>query len=171
MSTIILEEQAAAATPSANQVVIYPKADGLLYSKDDVGVETALGGLTAATQANQETGASLLVSVTPGRQQFHPSAAKCWALSNATLSGVSASYNLTSVTDGGTGIITFNIDVDFSSATWTPLLSAIDVVVGVRVVKIEQALGTGTCLATNRDGAGTLVDPSIGLAFAGYGDQ
>ena len=32
------------ATPPAGKVVIYAKSDGLIYSKDDVGTEAALGG-------------------------------------------------------------------------------------------------------------------------------
>lgn len=36
-------EVAAPATPAAGKVVIYAKADGLMYSKDDAGVETCLG--------------------------------------------------------------------------------------------------------------------------------
>lgn len=39
-----MAEQAAPSTPAAGHVVIYPKSDGLMYSKDDAGVETALGG-------------------------------------------------------------------------------------------------------------------------------
>lgn len=42
MSKIILEEQAAACTPSTNKVVIYPKSDGKLYMKDDAGTESNL---------------------------------------------------------------------------------------------------------------------------------
>lgn len=37
-------EGAAPATPPAGAVRIYPKADGLMYQKDDAGVETALAG-------------------------------------------------------------------------------------------------------------------------------
>lgn len=44
MGQIILEEQAAPDTPAANKVVLYPKAGGGLYKKDDAGNETALGG-------------------------------------------------------------------------------------------------------------------------------
>lgn len=44
MSKLILEEQAAPDTPAANKVVLYPKAGGGLYKKDDAGNETALGG-------------------------------------------------------------------------------------------------------------------------------
>lgn len=39
-------EGAAPATPAANNVRLYAKADGLLYSKDDAGTETPLGGGT-----------------------------------------------------------------------------------------------------------------------------
>ena len=41
---LLFGEGAAPATPAANTVVAYAKADGLLYSKDDAGVETPLGG-------------------------------------------------------------------------------------------------------------------------------
>jgi len=37
-------EGAAPATPSAGNVVVYAKADGLMYSKDDGGVETLMSG-------------------------------------------------------------------------------------------------------------------------------
>jgi hypothetical protein len=44
MSKITLTEVAAPATPDSGKVAIYAKSDGLVYSKDDVGSETALGG-------------------------------------------------------------------------------------------------------------------------------
>jgi len=42
MSKITMAEGAAPATPGTNKVVIYAKADGQLYSKDDVGTEYPL---------------------------------------------------------------------------------------------------------------------------------
>jgi hypothetical protein len=42
MSTLTLTEQAAPSTPSAGKAVIYLKADGFFYSKDDAGVETLI---------------------------------------------------------------------------------------------------------------------------------
>lgn len=42
-------EGTAPATPDAGQVVMYAKADGKLYSKDDAGTETGLGGSGGAT--------------------------------------------------------------------------------------------------------------------------
>lgn len=52
MALITLPEGAAAATPSAGNVVFYAKADGKLYQKDDVGTESAMGGAGDALVAN-----------------------------------------------------------------------------------------------------------------------
>lgn len=46
-----LAEGAAPATPSASTVVIYAKADGLLYSKDDAGTETLMSSGAAGPVA------------------------------------------------------------------------------------------------------------------------
>jgi hypothetical protein len=40
----VTEHGTSPATPAAGKVVLYAKSDGLLYSKDDAGAETALGG-------------------------------------------------------------------------------------------------------------------------------
>lgn len=42
MSRVVFTEGAAAATPDTGKVALYAKADGLLYSKDDLGVEVTL---------------------------------------------------------------------------------------------------------------------------------
>src|SRR5678816_3440784 len=49
----------------------------------------------AASQAQQEAGSSTINFVTPGRQQFHPSAAKCWAITtvSAGTPTLAANYN------------------------------------------------------------------------------
>jgi hypothetical protein len=41
---VILVEAAAPATPASGTVIAYAKTDGLLYSKDDAGVETLVSG-------------------------------------------------------------------------------------------------------------------------------
>lgn len=40
----LISEGGSTSTPAAAQVTVYAKANGLLYSKDDAGTETALGG-------------------------------------------------------------------------------------------------------------------------------
>lgn len=58
---LIASEGAAPATPSAGTVVMYAKTDGLLYSKDDAGAETALGGgAGAVASVNGATGVVVL---------------------------------------------------------------------------------------------------------------
>lgn len=74
------------------------------------------GSFVAATQAEMETGTSTTVGVTPGRQQFHPSAAKAWVQWNG--STVLASYNVSSVTDNGSADQTINFTTAFSSANY-----------------------------------------------------
>lgn len=50
------EHPTAPGTPSAGQVAVYAKVDGLLYSKDDAGVETLVsGGASAASNAQEVT--------------------------------------------------------------------------------------------------------------------
>jgi hypothetical protein len=71
----------------------------------------------SATQGDQETGTSTSVYVTPGVQHHHPSSNKFWL--HAGLTGnILASYNITSLTDTGTGVITVTIANDFSSANY-----------------------------------------------------
>lgn len=88
------------------------------YLKSDGTAIVATVAPSASAQSDQETGTSTTTYVSPGRQQFHPSAAKCWI--KVTFSGGStptnaASYNIASITDSGLGITTVTIGTDFSS--------------------------------------------------------
>ncbi len=73
-----------------------------------------------ATQAEQETATSTVLAVTPGRQQFHPSAAKGWAF--GTVAGgtptLAANHNVSSIGDNGAGDFTVNWGTDFSTANY-----------------------------------------------------
>lgn len=86
---------------------------------------TDLSGATAsgamiATQAEQEAGVATNKLVTSGRQHFNPSAAKAWA--DFTIAGaVNAGYNVSSVTDTGTGDWTVNFTTAFSSTNYARL--------------------------------------------------
>lgn len=71
----------------------------------------------AAVQSDQETATSTIKFVSPGTQQYHPSACKAWVTAGVT-GNILASYNITSLTDTGTGDIAVTINVDFSSATY-----------------------------------------------------
>ena len=45
---LLIGEGGSTSTPAANRVTVYAKSDGLLYSKDDAGLETPLGGTAIA---------------------------------------------------------------------------------------------------------------------------
>lgn len=71
----------------------------------------------AATQAEMEAGTDVNKAVTPGRAHFHPASCKAW-LSCGVAADLQQSYNITSLTDTGTGIVTVTINVDFAAATY-----------------------------------------------------
>src|SRR5512139_886097 len=77
-------------------------------------------GSMVATQADQETGTSTTIVVSPGRQHFHPGHPKCWAYTtvSAGTPTLQTSYNITSVTDDAVGKLTITIATDFSAANW-----------------------------------------------------
>lgn len=127
---------------------------------------TIPGLLKVATQAVQETGTANDTAVTPGTQQFHPSAAKCWGKSSP--STISASYNVTSVSNGGTGILNFTLSTVFSSANWSCNMSVTASQNRATRIFVQNA-GTGQFLsevATNASAA----DPSF-YHWSGFGDQ
>lgn len=74
----------------------------------------------AATQAQQETGTAVTAPVTPGRQQFHPSAAKVWIRCNQN-GAIAGSYNVASIADTGTGIVTVTLTTAFSSTNYSAI--------------------------------------------------
>lgn len=90
-------------------------------------VDAQGGGASAATQAELEAATSTTVYTSPGRQQYHPSAAKCWvAFTTVTTTTINDSYNVTSLTDNGSGDTTVVIATDFSSINYAVAVSAGD---------------------------------------------
>lgn len=71
MSFILLVEQAAPETPSTNQVLLYPKSDGLMYSKDDAGTERSV---SATLPQNSQSANYTTVSADANKHILHPTA-------------------------------------------------------------------------------------------------
>jgi hypothetical protein len=137
--------------------------------------DTVAGKIEIATQAEQETGSDTTRAVTPGRQQFHPSAAKGWVKGD-TAGSAAASYNVTSLTDNGVGNWTINWATDFSSANYAAVGTVIGDPAGNTASTFVAQIGnTNFAAGTTQfhslrvsDGAGT--DPN-NWACAVFGDQ
>lgn len=92
----------------------------------NVGSAGAFSTAVAASQSDQETGTSTTVYVSPGRQQYHPSAAKAWFswTYSAGTPVIDQSYNVTSLTDTGVGVVVANLTVAMSTTKFPPFASS-----------------------------------------------
>ena len=136
-----------------------------------VAISGEISGAVVATQANQEAGTSTTTIVTPGRQQYHPSAAKAWHFTtySAGTPTLQASYNVASLTDSGVGNLTVTLTISFSTVNYA-------VTAGSRIS--TSAVGPVDEIFTHNTGSwvqrhfenGALTDPTNvqGVAF---GDQ
>jgi hypothetical protein len=130
---------------------------------------------TPATQSDMETATSLTTFVTPGRQQYHPSAAKAWGVANVS-GTVAAGYNVSSVTDVGAGDIKFNFTTAFSSASYSAVYSSqLDpdgTLATCRFGQIQNTSKSASLVECHslRGSDGNGVDPTL-HQFAAFGDQ
>lgn len=137
---------------------------------------------TAASQAEQETGTSLLKNVTPGTQHYHPSAAKAWGQLSlaAGTPTLNVNRNVTSVTDNAAGDFTFNFTTAFSSSSYAvlavPSMHEQDVAPTARgMVAGPSAAAAPTTSALRiavigSNTANSAADPEL-LSVATFGDQ
>jgi hypothetical protein len=133
------------------------------------GASQLKGGV--ATVAEQEAGSSDTKFVSPGTQHRHPSACKVWGMTTGGgTPSLDGSYNMTSITDAGTGILTVTFATDFSGATWG----------GSAIAASNTNNNRMCCLVTRAAGSvnlesssatTTLADPAGGYAWAFFGDQ
>ena len=149
-------------------VLTYDNGTGL------VSLEAAAGGFTAATQAEQETGTSTTVGVTPGRQHYHTSAAKAWATIDCTGTvTISDSYNITSIADIGVGNIDVTIATNFSSVNYSAIATVEDASVSTAAqVSIQAGSRTAGFLSFDiwTGNVGARHDPER-LNVVMFGDQ
>lgn len=128
------------------------------------------GSLSAATQSDQETSTSTSTYVSPGRQQYHPSASKAWC--KITFSGgtpsAAASYNISSLTDNGAGDTRSNFSVAMSSANFVAVVTKSDSTAIANTAHIEGRTTSYVGTRTTND-AGAATDMPVEVAC--FGDQ
>jgi hypothetical protein len=101
------------ATLLAGESMIFTGGSWLHYDTNGA-IYPSVGN--AATQAEMEAGTSTSKYVTPQGVNWHPGVAKFW-LRGDTAAGLTANWNVTSLTDTGTGVMGVTIATDFSAAT------------------------------------------------------
>lgn len=140
--------------------------------------DTFAGLIEIAVQSEMETGTDTTRAVVPGRQQYHPSAAKLWLKAGVT-GNILTSYNITSLNDDGTGLVTVTIATDFSSVDYALQVSTERAATSLgeanaRISNIRNAtLAAGTFTLECYDGTGTtnvIKDPAS-WHCVGYGDH
>lgn len=124
--------------------------------------------LGTATQAQQEAGTVTTVPVTPGRQQYHPSAAKGWLLAGVT-GNVLASYNVNAISDTGAGVVGVDWLVDFSSTSYVAIVSVESASPWIATVDSASRAVSSTSFRC-QDSAGAEGDPDAWHVVV-FGDQ
>ena len=147
-----------ASSLASNITLTLPTVTTTLLSQNDV-----------ATQANQETATSTTTYVSPGRQQYHPSAAKAWCVFTGTgVVTIRASYNVTSVTDNGAGDYTINFSTAFSSADYAAVaMGPQGTMTGISTTAAPTTTACRIFCKTD-DGAG---GDGASIMFIAFGDQ
>ena len=123
-----------------------------------------------ATQANQQTGTSLVTFVSPGRQHFHLSAAKAWVQFGTTGNIAGTGYNVSSVTDEGTGDATVNWGTDFADTNYSAVVNVRTGGSSALSVLLESITGASSRMRVRDCVTSALTDPAA-WCVAGYGDH
>lgn len=130
--------------------------------------DTLQGAIEVAVQSEMEAGSDTTRAVTPGRQHYHPSAAKVWTRFNGTgTPAISSGYNAASITDNGTGNYGVNTTVAFSDTANMCGVMSYAQNDGTVFVDITDA---NTFDVRTRTAAGGFVDIAT-IFFVGFGDQ
>jgi len=126
-----------------------------------------------AAQSDQETATNVTAAVTPGRQQYHPSAAKMWAY--VTVAGgtpsLQASYNVASITDTSAGNVTVTFTTAFSSANYAAVANSLSAAGTGNVATVKTGQATGSLIVRTMLTTSGADTDNINLAVVAYGDQ
>lgn len=125
-----------------------------------------IGNSLAATQAQQQTATATGVYISPNSQQWHPSASKAWAYWSGTATGTItalASYNIASISRGGTGTYTILFLSPMTSTAWAMSVTAQDA--NPRVQMSARSTTASSCVVISYE---IVVGAPADAAFASF---
>lgn len=128
-----------------------------------------------ANQTVMEALSDFAAYVNPVNMHHHPGHPKCWGEFNGNSTTILASYNITSIADTATGIMTVTIANDFSSANWACVVSRAEDDITLVYSSTYNAKTAGVVALNSAVEAGSGSDPSsssgnASWSFAGFGD-
>lgn len=126
-------------------------------------------GATAASQAQMEAATDNTVMGTPANHQQHPSSPKVWGQVAGAGTSIAASYNVGSITDVGTGVLTVTLTTNFSSTSYA-ILSSFKTTVAEGFIFQQGTQAVDSFQLACTDTIGTPRDPAF-YNFACFGDQ
>lgn len=145
---------------------------GYMLTTNGSGVTSWTQPVQAATQSEMEALVSSTAMATPSNVNWHPGAAKAWVRFDGTgTPSISANYNISSITDGGTGTYSVNFSTAFSGATTYCGygISNGSAAASGAGVQMYDASTTAFSFYTNQYTDGAIDRSAIFLAF--HGDQ
>ena len=157
-----INEAAADASGSNWRCVSYQRSSGWPIAISDL----------VAAQSDQETGTSTTKYVSPGRQQYHPSAIKAWVsfVTRGTngAATINSSYNVSGVSRTAAGTYQVTFTTAMSSANYT-VVGMAEVAIGTNELISSGSLATTTCnILSQSASAGTALDSgNIHVIFMG----
>jgi hypothetical protein len=155
----------------AGEWLLYTEGGLWLHYDSNGGVYPSTGN--KASQAEMEAGTANDKFVTPLSLNWHPGAAKFWVVFTGNSTTITASWNMTSITDGTT-TATVTIATDFSGSAWCVQATALGTAATVAAARLAWAytMAAGSILVACCDGAATttIQDPTT-WCVAGFGDQ
>lgn len=137
---------------------------------------------TAATGVVQLADQAAMEAETSGRAatadvlKYHPGVAKFWVFCTLTggVPAVTASYNVSSITDDGAGLAQINFTTSFSSANYAVVGTGMDITsnsnLGAFTLKQDDARTAGNCPVQTTDSGGNVSDLPQWYSV-GFGDQ
>jgi len=129
--------------------------------------------VTAASASNMTTGTSTTTVVVPNVMKNHKGVAKLWCRWNVTAGTptITESYNVSSLTDTGTGDVLVNFSVTMTSANYAGFtLSTVTTAGTANLLSRFSTTTTTTARVATSDSAGTLTDSVGNHGLIVFGD-
>ncbi|KKL08670.1 hypothetical protein LCGC14_2573520, partial [marine sediment metagenome] len=136
------------------------------------GTDAAWRAITSyvAAQADLEGATAVTAYTSPGRQEFHPSAAKVW-VEFAVDGTLGNSFNVASVDDDGVGNFGINLSTAFSGTGYSVVLSG-DTSANTQILLWVETRNTGSIEIQLHDTGGTDNEGSVtDVMLTAFGDQ